>query len=128
MPLLLFFASVVKPETFDEASARKLLLEKTKDLRIRNWPGPIAKLVLGQIGESEFQKHCRGTNDEETHDLQWLAEFYRSLMGLKQGTIPAFKDSMRKLTDTSQPEWQDEGVLLSRIWNEEYFLARHAAD
>ena len=128
MPLLLFFASVIEPEAFDGDLAKELLAEKTKDLRIRNWPGPIAKFVLGQIDESELQKHCRGTNDEETRDRQWLVEFYRSLIGLKQGTIPAFKNSMRKLTDVNQSEWQDETVLLSRIWNEEYFLARHEAN
>jgi len=126
MPLLLFFASVVKPETFDEGSARKLLLEKTKDLRIRNWPGPVARFVLAEI--DELQNYCRGVDEEETRDRQWLTEFYKSLIRRSHGTISGFKDSMHKLTDTSQPEWQDEAVLLSRIWNEEYFLARHAAD
>jgi tetratricopeptide (TPR) repeat protein len=128
MPLLLFFVSVVKPETVDEDSARKLLLEKTRDLRIRNWPGPIARFVLAEIDDDELQDHCQGADEQETRDREWLAEFYRSLLRRRQMSVSGFKDSMHKLTDTTQPEWQDEAVFLSRIWNEEYFLARHATD
>ncbi len=127
MPLLLFFASVVRPDISGEVLAKKLMLEKTKDRRIKTWPGPIAKLVLGQIDEREFQNHCRGANRQDTRDRQWLAEFYRSLIRYNRGEPSLFKEAMRKLTDTSQPEWSNDAVLLGRIWGEEFFLARHEA-
>ena len=140
MPLLLFLAAVRQPKVFDRRSAEKLLQEKMADIRIRNWPGPIAGLVLGQISETEFQNHCLGINpggtgknpfarynQHEASNCLWLADFYRNILALEQGTsLSDFKLSMRKLSDTSQQEWQDEkNVFTVRIWCEEFFLARH---
>src|SRR6266478_4273177 len=56
MGLLLYFVSVVRPEVFDQDEAKRLLLEKADDPRIRDWPGPIAKLILRQISEVSFKK------------------------------------------------------------------------
>ena len=142
MPLLLFFAAIREPRVFDRRSAEKLLRETTADIRIRNWPGPIARLVLDQIGEAEFQNHCLGIRPgdmgknpftrhkpHEVSNCQWLAEFYRTTLALEHGkSISDFKGSMEKLSDTSQPEWQDEkNVFTVRIWCEEFFLARNEA-
>jgi tetratricopeptide (TPR) repeat protein len=141
MPLLLFFAAIREPRVFDRRLAEKLLSETTKDIRIGNWPAPIARLVLDQISEAEFDNHCRGIkpgiteknpfvrhSPQETSNCLWLAEFYRSVLVLEQGTLSDFQDSMRKLSDTSQPEWQDEKyVFTARIWCEEFFLARYEA-
>jgi hypothetical protein len=139
MPLLLFFAAIREPRVFDRKLAEKLVLDTTKDIRISNWPGPIARLVLDQISEAEFKNHCLGIrpgdtgknpfarhNQQETSNCLWLAEFYRSVLTLEQGALSDFQNSMRKLSDTSQSEWQDEKhVFTARIWSEEFFLARH---
>jgi hypothetical protein len=141
MPLLLFFAAVREPRVFDRKSAEKLLLKTTTDIRIRNWPAPIARLVLDQIGEAEFQIHCLGIepgitdknpfvrhSPQETGNCLWLAQFYRSVLALQQGPLSDFQDSMRQLSDTTQSEWQDEKyVFTARIWCEEFFLARYEA-
>ena len=141
MPLLLFFAATREPRVFDRNLAEKLLLETTKDRRIGNWPAPIARLVLDQISETEFDNHCRGIkpgitdknpfvrhSPQETSNCLWLAEFYRNVLALEQGALSDFQDSMRKLSDTSQSEWQDEkNVFTVRIWHEEFFLARYEA-
>jgi hypothetical protein len=142
MPLLLFFAAVRQPKIFDRKLAEKLLREATLDVRIRNWPGPIARLVLDQISEAEFQNHCLGIKpgdtgknpfarhkQYETSNCLWLADFYRSILTLVQRTsLSEFKRSMRKLSDTSDQEWQDEkNVFTVRIWCEEFFLARYEA-
>jgi hypothetical protein len=126
MRLLLFFASVVRPELLDNGSVRKLLLEVTTDRRIRYWPGPIAQYILGEINENEFQALCQVTNEPQTRNRQWVGEFYRGLR-LGQSAHSIFKESMRKLSDTDQPARWDEGTLVDRIWLEEYFLARHEA-
>ncbi len=140
-PLLLFFAAIREPRVFDRKLAEKLLLETTKDIRINNWPAPIARLVLDQISEAEFQNHCLGIrpgdtgknpfarhSPQEASNCLWLADFYRSVLALEHGTLSDFQDSMGKLSDTSQPEWQDEKyVFTARIWREEFFLARHEA-
>lgn len=141
MPLLLFFAAVRQPNVFAKSSAEKLIRAKTGDIRIRNWPGPIARLVIDQISESEFQDCCLGIkpgdtgknsfrryNPQEASNSLWLAEFYRSVLALNHGGLLSdFKNSMRKLADTTQAEWRDENVFTTRIWHEEFFLARHEA-
>lgn len=142
MPLLLFFAAIRQPKVFDRKLAEKLLREATADIRIRNWPGPIARLVLDQISEAEFQDHCLGIRPGDTgknpftrhkpHEVSnclWLAEFYRTTLALEQGkSLSDFKGSMEKLSDTRQPEWQDEkNIFTVRIWREEFFLARNEA-
>jgi hypothetical protein len=124
IPLLLYFASVICPELYDNAVARQLMLEKTKDVLIQYWPGPIAQWILGQVNDEGFLRHCQGRH--ERNNL-WQAEFYQSLVGFEQRKISDFRESMHKLTNIQQPEWQDEDVFLSRIWKEEYFLARFEA-
>ena len=75
MPLLLFFASIIKPEVFEIRSAKELMVKKTNDTRIENWPGPIASWLLRQITEEEFQGHCNGTDAKNALNRKWLAEF-----------------------------------------------------
>lgn len=127
MPLLLFFASVITPEMYDIATSRKLMLEKSKDIRIKSWPGPIVQRILGQINDGEFLRHCQGRDERDLRDNLWQAGFYRSLMQFEASNISDFRESMQKLTDIQQPEWQAEDAFLSRIWKEEYFLARQEA-
>lgn len=95
-------------------------------MRIRTWPGPIVQLIVGEIDEEAVENECRARDDQQTRERELLAEFYKTLIEIAPGTT-AFKDSMRKLSDVSQPEWRDENAFVSRIWNEEYFLARHEA-
>jgi hypothetical protein len=124
MPLLLFYASVLSPEVYDNAAARNLMLEKTKDERIKRWPGPILQWMLAQIDDSEFLRHCQDGDERELRHNVWTAEFYRSLMQFDRSKISDYRESMRKLADLQQPEWQVQNEFLSRIWSEEYFLAR----
>ena len=128
IPLLLFFASIINPILYDNSAAKKLMLKKTADERIRYWPGPIVRLIVGQIKDSEFLRHCQGRGERDLRNNLWHAEFYRSLLRFDPGKISDFRESMRTLTDVRQPEWQDEDLLLSRIWKEEFFLARCEAE
>lgn len=127
IPLLLYFASVVKPEVFEHTSARELMLKKTGDRRMKNWPGPMARWLLGQITEEDFQSQCNGTDAANVLDHQWLASFYRSALRSEPSKTSEFKESMWRLTDMSGPEWLDQDYFLSRVWSEEFFLARYEA-
>lgn len=128
MPMLLFFASVVRPDTCERSSAEQLLLKKTKDIRIKTWPGPIAKMLLGQNNENDLQIQCKGNNDSDTRNRHWLVDFYKIVLQHNQSNISVLKEAMRKLTDTSLPEWSDENIFLTRFWSEEFFLARYEAN
>lgn len=127
MPLLLFFASVVRPGLLAKSSVEQLILEKITDPRIKTWPGPIAKLASALVTEDDFQKQCKGESDRDTANRLWLTEFYRNVLRHDPQKHLGFKQAMSRLTDTSQPEWSDEDDFLTRIWCEEFFLARHEA-
>lgn len=129
MPMLIFFASVLKPEACKKDFAEKLLLKTTKDIRIKNWPGPIAKMLLDQISEKDFQTQCNGNSDSDTQNRRWLSEFYKIVLQYDCNQISAsiYKKSMQELADTSLPEWSCENTFLGRVWHEEFFLARYEA-
>lgn len=63
----------------------------------------------------------------DRRNRRWLMEFYKSLLQFDGNGQLAFRQSMRDLIDVSQAEWEDENVLLTRIWCEEFFLARYEA-
>lgn len=127
LPLLLFMASVLKPEYFARDAAVKLLREKAKDRRANEWPGPIARWVLGEINEGELRERCADDDKVETWDQHWLADFYQGVLWHGDGKHAKFKETMRKLADTTLPEWSDETFFLARMWSEEFFIARHEA-
>jgi len=134
MPLLLFFAAVRQPSSFDRELAGKILQETILDRRIKNWPGPLARLALGQISDTECDQYCRGISPfarygpQEISNRLWLAALYKSVLPLQQRESSEFHNFMRDLSDTSQPEWRDVNhVFTARIWCEEFFLARYEA-
>jgi hypothetical protein len=127
LPLLLFTASVLKPETFERIAAETILAERAEDPRITEWPGPVASWLLTQISDSEFRNRCTGDDEPDTLDRHWLAEFYRGVLLYGEGKSSDFKATMRKLTDTARPQWSDETFFLARMWSEEFFLARREA-
>jgi hypothetical protein len=128
MPLLLFTASVLHPAAFGRAEAERLLMEKGRDVRLTEWPGPIAGFVLMLISEGRLRQECISEDETETRDRNWLADFYRGVLDRGEGRISDFKQAMRKLADTSRPEWSDDDFFLGRMWGEEFFLARYEVD
>jgi len=128
MPLLLFFAAVLKPSIVDRDEVTKLLLERLADPRIRTWPGPIAKLVVGKIGKEDLEEICYYSSRGDARDRLWLSQFYIKLLSYNQSRVSDFKKSMRSLADTDEPEPLNEDSFLTRIWSEEFFLARHEGE
>jgi hypothetical protein len=127
LPLLLFVASVMHPGSHDTYSAEKLLRQKTKDRRVGDWPGPIAQWVLGEIGDPELRAQCLDQDIVEVHDKEWLSEFYQAVRTYDRTKRRTFNLTMRKLSDTTRPEWADDDFFLARMRSEEFFIARHEA-
>lgn len=128
LPLLLFTASVLKPHILERRLIEEILNEKYKDPRIKSWPGPVASWILGHINDKELHDQARWNDASVTRDRLWLFGFYRAVQEYSEGTNTIFKKTMRKLADTSAPEWSNEDSFLARIWNEEFFLSRYEAD
>jgi tetratricopeptide (TPR) repeat protein len=124
LPLLLWFASIVKPSVFETGAAKRILSEKCKDSRIEEWPGPIASWILHNIDYSELLNQCRCESPSETADRHWLSDFYKAVINFEDSTDIDSQNSFLKLTDQSRPEWSDEAFFLARMWSEEFFLAR----
>jgi lipoprotein NlpI len=125
LPLLLFVASVLRPESYSQVDAQRLLIDKVKDARIGYWPGPLAQFVLGQFDEAMALSQCVGWNDHGSRGREWLLRFYIGILEFRSGNIANFKLSMKTAADTSGPEWLDKNIYPRRLWNEEFFIARH---
>ena len=127
MPLLLLMASTLKPAIFDETAAKKILKTKAEDSRIRTWRGPLASWILGDISDSELRDNCSGDNEPDTQNRHWIVEFYFGIRQKARDDQAEFLETMRRLTDISRQEWSNERFFLSRMWSEEFFIARHEA-
>ena len=125
LPLLLFAASILRPGSFENKVALKLLRDKSRDHRINEWPGPIALLVLGEINESDLRNQCSPADQVLTNDRKWLTTFYEGVLSYRVGNEAESKRAMQRLADTSSPLWTDQDFFLARMWSEEFFLARH---
>ena len=81
---------------------------------------------MDQISEEEFEKHCQGTDELDKRTRPWLSSFYKSVLNYGNDRS-GFRESMRGFSDVMRPEWDEKDVFIRRIWNEEFFLARHEA-
>jgi hypothetical protein len=124
LPLLLWFASRVKRTSFEETEAIRLIRGKCDDSRIEVWPGPIARFIVREIDERELRNHSRCDSQSETQDRNWLCDFYIAILLEENMGSAAFQNALLKISDTTGPEWSDQDVFLSRMWSEEFFLAR----
>src|SRR5262249_45982368 len=126
LPLLLLFASTVKPDLFSKTKAEGLLLRRANDPRARTWPGPLAKFVLEQMDESQLRNECAYPMDDEAALRHMRADFYIGVVEYRRGNQYGF---LQKMQQASRLTWEDFDAsrdrFLARIWREEFFLARH---
>jgi hypothetical protein len=128
VPLLLFTAAVLKPlGGFERHAAERILEERSQDSRAERWPGPIAKWLVGLVSNTEFERRWEGDGQADTYDRRWSAEFYQAVSRGGRKENSAFQESMVKLSDVSRPEWSQPDFFLLRMWNEDFFIARHEA-
>ena len=94
LPLLLLYAGVRAPKSFDCNAAIKLVSQRLESEWAENWPGPIGRFVVGQIDESEM-RHCARFDVELVEKQQLVqAEFYVGVERLSCGDKDAFHNSM----------------------------------
>jgi hypothetical protein len=129
LPLLLFFASVVKPELFDHREAENLLANRMENPLIHNWPGPLAEFVSGRIDVETLRRRCIGVDDDSTFICMWRADFYIGVLQRVSGNAEHFQDMMRKTATTSPDDFDlaKRRRYLRKLWHPEFFIARHRA-
>jgi tetratricopeptide (TPR) repeat protein len=131
LPLLFFVASILRPRMFPiEEAAEMMQLRVVNDLRIKNWPGPLAKFVLGLLDETALNEISRQSNTRDVLPYRcWQVDFYKAVLDLGRGTLnrSMFKQSMLQMVNTSQSQWSDQKHFAYLVRCEEFFIARHEA-
>jgi hypothetical protein len=127
--LLLYFAAVLRPNVFSRAKATALLTAKANDRRSSKWPGPLVKFALGKIAEAELRRECiYERDDDDTAVNNWESDFF---VALAEFELKNRADFVARMQSVASLSWQDydanQDLFLSKIWQEEFFLARHEA-
>ena len=130
IPLLLFFASQVAPNVFNKDDALELLSERADQEGISCWPLPLAEFVLGRIDESSLRAQCFDERyEDETMLHHWMSDFYLGVIERAKGNIARCHHLMQKVAAMSWESFDDcERLFLSKLWSEEFFLARHETE
>jgi len=129
-PLLLWVASVLRPNDKLRREAAQILIEKVKDTKVRHWPGPLAQFVLGQIDERVLdERSIERLNRKTSPRTKWEITFYRHVLELERGRLSPgdFKEMMWGLVDTSGPVWSEGEDFMQLVRNPEFYIARHEA-
>ena len=129
LPLLLFVASVLRPNVFSRKKAEQILKKQLENPRAESWPGPLADFVLGRIDEEILEQRCVHKRERTTLHRRWQAQFYEDVIEFARGNLEQtlFRGLMQRTADTSRPEWAEEGNFLTLLWSPEFFIARHEA-
>ncbi len=129
-PLLLWVASVLRPDDALRRDAAQILRKKVEDPKVRHWPGPLAQFVLNQIDEDTADERLRPRLSQQTPPrYKWQIAFYRHVLALERGDLGAHDlvGTMRNLVDTSAPEWLEEEDFMQLVRSPEFYIARHEA-
>ena len=129
-PLLLWAASILRPNDALRREAAEILGEKAKGPKVRHWPGALAQFVLNQIDESQLQERSKERLSQKIPPGQkWQVAFYKHVLELERRGLSAgnFQGMMRELVDTSGTAWSEDKDFLQLVRNPEFYIARHEA-
>ena len=128
LPLLLWAASILRPNDKLRKEAVGLLDSKVKSPKVRHWPGPIAQFALDQIDASTVVEQSKERLSQKTPpSYRWEIAFYTHLRAKERGVMSSneFKEVLRELVDTSVSEWSGDENFLQLVRNPEFYIARH---
>ncbi len=128
-PLLLFMTSMLKPEMFSRNVAQELLVKKSVEWQIKNWPGPIAEFILGKASEETARKSGgdRETQGQLWPHQAWQFSFYKLLSAVVVGEMSptTLKGALRTAIDVSGSECLEGLNFFDFLRLEEFYVARH---
>jgi tetratricopeptide (TPR) repeat protein len=126
IPLLLYSASILKPELYSRKNAEKYLIARAKHRKIRNWPGPIAEYILNRIDKSQLLSDLKAYNEINTLINSWRVDFYFGILDYASGNTEKSTQFIRNATNLSFDDFDsNRHLFLSKIWHEEFYIARH---
>lgn len=126
LPLLLFFASVVRTDSLSQKESRELLSRRLRSSYAGNWPGPLAEFVLGRIGDAEaISKYPRQDASDDIIS-RWRTNFYAAVLSFERGDVARYKEVMRLTAVVAHDDLDSRSVpFLRKLRHNEFYIARH---
>jgi len=130
--LLLFFASVLEPESFSKEQAKDLLVKKAADSRSVEWP--LVQFVLGELEESALREKSISDRwwkkdprrEEERLLHEWQADFWAGIIEFSRGNKSRYRELMGKVGNVTWDDFDNNSdFFLSKLWMPEFHLAKH---
>jgi len=128
--LLLYAASVLKPDRFSAQAADKLLQQKASHWRVKNWPGPIAQYIIGAASEEEVGPKAvfRNGDPADPNPKSWQFDFYKLLKGCASAAngMHALQSGLPHLLNVKGSEYLAGIKFFYFLRLEEFYLARRS--
>lgn len=128
-PMLLFTASVLRPDSFPKGDAEGLIANTSMRVRYK-FQAALGQFLLGQIKKQEMEplwvgKIARGVWGV-LPEHKWRTGFYENVLFVSRNELDmdSFRSRMRFITDTSTPEWKDVETFAGILQTPEFFIAR----
>jgi hypothetical protein len=123
-PLLLYFAAVVDEDLFPRAEAEKLLVARADDPRSRNWPGPIARYIVGRVDAEQLRNECFYNREAEMAMREMTADFYLGVVERLRGNHKLFADGMNRVASITWDDFdRSQLAFVARVRQAEFALA-----
>lgn len=132
-PLLLFLASILRPNLYPRENAEKTLFKRLNGRRAKGWPASEARFAVGLIDEETLEASWPVAPPLNVRllgpEAEWKKDFYKALRNLAAGniTIDDARQIWRSLSERSRYESGDAEEFYRIICIPEFFIAVHEA-
>ena len=94
IPLMLYFAAVRTNGLISLEEAEELLKSRLKHSFSKNWPGPLARYVLGEIPDADLEFREVDDSEDAVQIRRRVAYFFRGVVALRSGNREGYREHM----------------------------------
>ena len=128
-PLLLYAASILKPDLFSTVDAEELLAKKLARRWITGWPDPIAEFIVGLTTEAQaWEKALDKKNPANCNWKSWQLQLFKMLKSASSSDSarnPAFQQELARHIAVDHSRYLEGSNFFYFLRNEDFYLARH---
>lgn len=134
IPLHLFLAATTDSNLFSKEKAIELLRNKLQAKPQNNWPGYLARILLGELASEaaiaqseEDVEHLRGhAKQQAVAAAKHGIDFWHGVRLLSTGDSAGFQDAMQRCSNLSRYDYStDRDLLIDLLRSSEFHLARY---
>ncbi|HTB95470.1 MAG TPA: hypothetical protein VK716_00560 [Terracidiphilus sp.] len=132
-PLLLFLASILRPNLYKRDRAEKTLLKRLNSRSAKGYPATEARFALGLIDKQALEASWPATPPLNVplvgEEAEWIRDFYEAVrnLGAETNTIEDARLTWRSLSERSRYESADVELFYLIVSIPEFFIAMHEA-